>query len=105
MDTKNKNAKPRQKAVALQYNPDELAPKVMAKGVGTIAEKILERAKDAEINVYQDAELVNELTKLDLGEHIPPDLYDVVAQVLIFISELDKSAGKSARREKSEKHG
>ncbi|MCL1989236.1 MAG: EscU/YscU/HrcU family type III secretion system export apparatus switch protein [Firmicutes bacterium] len=94
MDNKKETPKPRQKAVALQYNPDEHAPKVMAKGAGTVAEKILEQAKESEIAVYQDASLVEELTKMDLGEHIPPDLYDVVAQILIFISELDKTQKK-----------
>jgi flagellar biosynthesis protein len=80
----------RQKAVALKYNPDEAAPKVVAKGVGTIAEKIMEKGKEADVPIYQDAKLTEELTKLDLGEQIPPELYEVVAQVLIFISDLDK---------------
>jgi len=88
-----KNFKPeksikRQKAVALNYNPNEHAPKVVAKGAGVVAEKILENRQD--VPVYKDAKLVEELTKMDLGEHIPPDLYEVVAQVLIFISDLDK---------------
>ena len=81
---------PRQRAVALNYNPDELAPKILARGAGLIAEKIMENATDADIPVHKDAALVEELTKLDLGEHIPPDLYEVVAQILIFISDLDK---------------
>ena len=83
----------RQKAVALQYNPDEHAPKVVAKGAGVIAEKILEEAKDTDVAVYQDAKLVEELTRMDLGQHIPPELYEVVAQVLAFISDLDRNAG------------
>jgi len=83
----------RQKAVALQYNPEEHAPKVIARGAGVVAEKILDKAEEAEITVYQDAKLVEELTRTDIGEHIPPELYEVVAQVLIFINELDKSQG------------
>jgi len=88
-----KNFKPekpvkRQKAVALNYDPNEHAPKVVAKGAGVVAEKILENRQD--VPVYQDAQLVEELTKMDLGEHIPPDLYEVVAQVLIFVSDLDR---------------
>ena len=85
----------RQKAVALQYNEDEHAPRVVAKGAGVIAEKILEAAEEKEVAVYQDAELVKELTRMDIGEHIPPELYEVVAQVMMFINELDKEAGKS----------
>lgn len=84
----------RQKAVAIQYKPEEHAPKVVAKGAGVIAEKIMEKAEDTDIAVYQDAKLVDELSRMDLGQHIPPELYEVVAQVLIFINDLDSSAGK-----------
>jgi flagellar biosynthesis protein len=80
----------RQKAVALKYSPEDIAPKVVAKGAGTIAEKIIEKGQDADVPIYQDEKLTEELTRLDLGEHIPPELYEVVAQVLIFISDLDK---------------
>ena len=88
METQKK-FKPRQKAVALKYNPSETAPKVVAKGAGVIAEKILEKGKDAKIPVYKDAKLTEELSKLDLGAHIPPELYEVVAQILVFIGDLD----------------
>ena len=86
----------RQKAVAVQYNTEEHAPKVVAKGAGIVAEKILENAENSEVTVYKDAELVNELTRMDLGQHIPPELYEVVAQVLVFISDLDRDAGRRA---------
>jgi len=86
----------RQKAVALEYNLDEHAPKVVAKGSGVIAEKILENAEAADITVYKDPQLVEELTGMDLGQHIPPELYEVVAQVLIFISDLDHEQSKSS---------
>ena len=90
---------PRQKAVAIQYNPLEYAPKVVAKGGGVVAEKILERGLNADIPVHQDAALADDLTRIELGAHIPPELYDVVAKVLVFISELDKLEGykKNAR--------
>ncbi|MCL1998972.1 MAG: EscU/YscU/HrcU family type III secretion system export apparatus switch protein [Turicibacter sp.] len=84
----------RQKAIAIKYNPEEAAPKVTAKGAGVVAEKIKDKAKETDVNIYQDAELVSELTKMDLGTHIPPDLYEVVAQILVFISDLDRQAGK-----------
>ena len=96
MEKKNK----RQKAVAIQYTPEELAPKVVAKGAGVIAEKILEKAEDNDVTVYQDAALVHELTKMELGQHIPPELYEVVAQVLVFISDLDRNAGKASLAER-----
>jgi flagellar biosynthesis protein len=89
LDTKKPN--PRGKAVALRYNPNiDNAPNIIAKGSGYIAEKILERAEDFDIPVYKDSSLVEELVKIDLGNNIPPELYQVVAQVLIFISDLDK---------------
>lgn len=80
----------KKKAVAVKYDPLDVAPKVMAKGSGLVAEKILEKGQNAHIPVYKDAKLAEELTRLDLGEHIPPELYEVVAQVLIFISDLDR---------------
>ena len=82
----------RKKAVALGYKLQEAAPKVLAKGSGHLAEKILEKGKEADIKIHEDAALVAELTNLDLGEQIPPELYTAVAQVLIFINELDKNA-------------
>lgn len=78
------------KAVALKYNPQMTAPKVVAKGQGYLAEKILENAKDSNVTVYEDKALVEELEKIDLGLNIPPYLYEVVAQVLLFIGNLDK---------------
>jgi len=90
MDKKKNPLFHRQRAVALQYNPDEMAPKLLAKGVGVIAEKILEKGQDADIPIHKDEALVEDLTRLDLGEHIPPELYEVVAQILVFISDLDR---------------
>ena len=87
---KPKKPTPRQRAVAINYDPEEIAPKILARGAGRIAEKILENAAGSDIPVHKDTALIDELTKLDLGEHIPPDLYEVVAQILIFISDLDK---------------
>ena len=82
------------KAVALQYNPESQdAPKVIAKGAGFVAENILKKAAESgEIPVYEDAALVESLTKIELNNHIPPELYEVVAQVLIFIADLDKES-------------
>jgi len=82
---------PNLKAVAIQYNPEDAAPKVMAKGTGRIAERIMESAQLSDVPLHKDAALADELTRIDLGAAIPPELYDVVAQVLIFISELDRT--------------
>ena len=96
MEDLKKSPYHREKAIALEYDPNDIAPKLLAKGAGIIAEKILENAKNADIPIYKDPALVEELTRLDLGGNIPPELYEVVAQILVFISELDKQeAGKA----------
>jgi len=95
MDNLKKPFYNRQKAVAIRYDPDEIAPKILAKGAGVIAEKILENAQNSEIAIHKDAALVDDLTRLDLGEHIPPELYEAVAQILVFISNLDKQESKN----------
>ena len=87
----NQKINPKQKAVALSYHADkDVAPRVVAKGQGYVAQKILEHGEMADVPVFEDADLTEELTRLDLGENIPPELYEVVAQVLAFISNLDK---------------
>ena len=83
----------RKKAVAIQYDTLEIAPKVLAKGVGLVAEKIVDKGRSNDIAVHEDALLVEDLTRLDIGEHIPPELYMAVAQVLVYIDELDKKSG------------
>jgi flagellar biosynthesis protein len=80
----------RQKAVAIKYNPDELAPKILAKGAGTIAEKILENAEKSEITIHKDEALTEALTHMELGQFIPPELYQAIAQILVFINNLDR---------------
>lgn len=78
--------KPKKKAVALRYDKaQEAAPKVLAKGVGIVAEKLLELAKEHGIPIHPDADLVEILSKLDLNEEIPPATYVVVAEILAFI--------------------
>ncbi len=77
-------------AAALRYNPDqEGAPTVVASGQGHIAERILQMAEENEIPVYEDPELAQALSMIELGKSIPPELYTVVAQVFLFISETD----------------
>ena len=90
MDNLKKPHCKRQKAVAVRYDPNEIAPKILAKGAGLIAEKILENAQSSDVAIHKDAALVDDLTRLDIGEHIPPELYEAVAQILVFISDLDK---------------
>ncbi|CAM4349516.1 MAG: EscU/YscU/HrcU family type III secretion system export apparatus switch protein [Paenibacillus macerans] len=81
------------KAVALKYDPGQgEAPVVAAKGSGLLAERILETAKEHGIPVQEDAALVEVLSKLDLDQQIPAELYDLVAEILTFIYRSDKMA-------------
>jgi len=82
-----------QKAVALRYRPDDPAPRVIAKGRGYVAGRIIETADSSGIPVHRDAGLAEELTKIEIGKYIPPELYEIVAQVLIFLGELDRLEG------------
>lgn len=81
-------------AVALSYEPDEDAPKVIAAGKGYIAERILERAKEADIPMHHDDKLAESLSKLEIGAAIPPELYEVVAEILVFVDKMDRIKGK-----------
>lgn len=76
-------------ATALEYDTKEEVPKVVASGKGHVAEKIIEQGKKEDIQIYQDKELANLMKNLDVGEQIPPSLYNVVAQVLVFVSDMD----------------
>jgi flagellar biosynthesis protein len=82
----------RQRAVALQYDASlrTAAPKILAKGQGDLAERILAVARDKGIPLYRDPELVEVLGQLDVGTQIQPDLYKAVAQVLIFIYKMNQ---------------
>lgn len=77
-------------AVAVAYEPGEAAPKIIAAGKGIVAEKIIEKAKEAEIPFYRDDKLANTLSKLEIGDTIPPELYEVVAEILVFVDDMDK---------------
>lgn len=81
------------KSVALSYEPEkDIAPKIVAKGKGYIAEKIIEVAKQNGIPLYEDKTLVNLLMYVDLDDIIPTQLYKVVAEVLAFIYKLENYA-------------
>lgn len=79
------------KAAALKYDSSEQnAPKVVAKGKGYIADAILKRGEENNIPVYKDQKLVDQLERLEVGTEIPAYLYDLVAQVLVFIAKMDQ---------------
>jgi len=79
------------KAVALRYAPGEKAsaPTVIAKGKGVVADSILEKAREHSIPIQEDKSLVEVLSKLDIDQEIPPELYQLVAEVLSFVYRSD----------------
>lgn len=81
-------------AVAVAYDPSDAAPKILASGKGAVAEKIIETAKENDIPFYQDNKLADTLSKLEIGDAIPPELYEVVAEILVFVDDMDKMKAK-----------
>lgn len=76
----------RQLAVALFYEKGESnAPRVVAKGQGTIGDKIVETARAHGVPIRENAALAGALSAVEIGDEIPEDLYKAVAEVLIFI--------------------
>lgn len=85
-----------QQAVALAYCEGANAPTVVAKGRGLLAETIIARAREAGVYVHESSELVGLLMQVDLDEHVPPELYRAVAELLAFIHFLEKGMSASA---------
>ena len=90
-EDKNKKVKT---AVALEYDPSDDAPRVIASGTGVLAEKIIEKAKESNVPIHEDDKLAQTLSKHEIGEMIPPELYEVVAEILIFVDSMDKIKNK-----------
>ena len=67
-------------------------------GKGALAEKIIEQAKENKIPVHQDDKLADTLSRLEIGEMIPPELYEVVAEILVFVDAMDKIKAKDKTR-------
>ncbi len=89
MKKKNRN----EEAVALRYDTkQDQVPVVIAKGKGDLAEKIIASAKEQQIPIQKDKDLVEILLKLKLGAEVPEDLYAVVAELLSFIYDLEDLA-------------
>ena len=55
-----------------------------------VAERIIEAAKEADVPTYQDNKLADTLSRLEIGDMIPPELYQVVAEILVFVNDMDK---------------
>ena len=83
----------RKAAAAIRYHMGtDPAPRLVAKGAGKLAERIIEAAKKAGVPVREDPDLLALLMTLDLNEFIPPELYAAVAEVLVFVYRMNKRA-------------
>jgi flagellar biosynthesis protein len=95
-----KKVGPRPAAAALRYDPagDE-APEVVASGRGLIADEIVRVARENGVPLHQDAGLVEALSRLDLSDRIPRELYAVVAEVLAYVFRVDAEAARRSRQD------
>ena len=95
-DKSSKKSTPR--AIAIVYNENEsAAPKVVASGKGIIAEKIIATAREAGIHIQEDANLVELLSKIPIGDEIPTELYQTVAEVLAFVYRMNENFKEKMR--------
>ena len=94
LDIKDKS---KLKAAVLKYDVDkDKAPKITGIGRGQVAEKILKVAEEHRIPFYEDPSLIDLLSKLEIQSEVPPQLYNLVAEVLSFVYKLDRLAKKKA---------
>ncbi|KAB2925412.1 MAG: flagellar biosynthesis protein [Dechloromonas sp.] len=82
-------ADPAREAIALAYRQTDAAPRVVARGKGLIAEEIIARAREHGVYVHESPELVALLTQVDIDEHIPPQLYMAVAELLAWLYRIE----------------
>ena len=90
------------RAVALRYEQNAAAPRIVAKGSGYTAETIIERAKEYQVPIAIEPELVELLVQLYLNQLIPPQLYAAVAEVLAWAYQVD---GKTAEEIRAAREG
>ena len=78
--------KPQKKAVAIKYDTDkDAAPRLIGKGIGLMADKIIALATEHGIPIQADSDLAEILSRLNLNQEIPPETYVLVAEILAFI--------------------
>jgi flagellar biosynthesis protein len=81
------------KAVAMKYKAyEDNAPKVIAKGSGEIAKKIIEKAKEFDISIFQNPELTDMLMNVEIDEEVPAELYKAVVEIFIWLHKTEQKA-------------
>lgn len=89
----------RRSAVAITYDDASPAPRVVAKGYGILADTIIRTAHEHGLYVHESPELVSLLMQVDLDDHIPPQLYLAVAELLAWLYKLEARTPGSPRAE------
>lgn len=90
------NERLNQKAVALRYDGGEVAPVIVATGLGYMAERIVELAVQENVPVYEDSSLATLLSRLELGEEIPQELYQLVVDIYVYFLNFSFDGKKQA---------
>ncbi|MDR2421217.1 MAG: EscU/YscU/HrcU family type III secretion system export apparatus switch protein [Oscillospiraceae bacterium] len=89
----------RRRAAALKYDPErDGAPVLTAFAEGAAARRLVERAESLGVPVFPDEPLVAVLSRLDVGGEIPPELYEAVAGILLFIADMDKTYAEKFKK-------
>ncbi|MBC8059355.1 MAG: EscU/YscU/HrcU family type III secretion system export apparatus switch protein [Clostridiaceae bacterium] len=82
--------KNQKKAIALRYDDNYDAPIVTAAGMGKVADKIIEKAKENQVPIVVNEEMANLLNNVDVGDSIPQELYGAIAEIIAFVMNVDK---------------
>ncbi|WP_297438802.1 EscU/YscU/HrcU family type III secretion system export apparatus switch protein [uncultured Clostridium sp.] len=82
----------KRKAAALKYKENFDAPVISAHGMGQIADKIIETAKENDVPIVYNKELTDLLCNVSVGDTIPYEVYDAVASIIAYITEIDKKS-------------
>lgn len=91
--------KVKKRAAAISYDPEnDAVPILTAFGEGYVADKIIETGEQSGIPVISDPDLVSMLAEMSVGDEIPPSLYEVVAKIMVFVSDIDSSLGEKIKK-------
>jgi len=97
--TMNNNEKTITRAAAISYDPAANdVPILAAFGEGYLAQKIVSVAKESGVPILPDPSLSSMLSRISVGDEISPEMYEAVAKVLVFVSEVDRSYGEKVKR-------
>lgn len=100
--SKYENDKLNQKAVALRYDGGNVAPVIVATGMGYTAERIVQSALEHDVPVYEDTSLATLLSRLELGEEIPQELYQLVVDIYVYFLQFSLSDEEKKKQQKKQ---